>query len=118
MVGVISMVNTMSTAVFERTREIAILRAIGWRRSRVMRLILLESIFLSLAGAVIGSLLAIGITNVLSLIPSSGRMVAGNVDWGVILKGFSIALGVGILGGVGPALRAMRLQPTVGLRHE
>lgn len=118
MLGVISMINTMSTAVFERTREIALLRAIGWRRSRVMRLILLESVLLSVAGAVLGSLLALGVTNLLSLIPASGRIVAGNVDWSVIAKGFSIALGVGILGGLGPALRAMQLQPTVGLRHE
>jgi len=118
MVGTIGMINTMLTAVFERTRELAILRAIGWRKWRVMKLILWESIVLGLGGAVAGTLLAIVITQALSRLPQAGRLVSGEISWGVILQGFLIATLVGLMGGLFPALRAARLVPTEGLRHE
>jgi putative ABC transport system permease protein len=118
MVGTIGMINTMLTAVFERTRELAILRAIGWRKGRVMKLILWESIVLGLAGAVTGTLLAIVITQVLSRLPAAGRLVSGEISSGVVLQGFLIATLVGLIGGLFPAFRAARLVPTEGLRHE
>ncbi len=118
LVGTVGMINTMLTAVFERTRELAILRAIGWRKGRIMKLILGESIVLGLAGAVIGILLAIVITQVLSRLPQAGRLVSGDISFGVILQGLWIALLVGLVGGLFPAVRAARLLPTEGLRHE
>ena len=54
MLGSVGMLNTMIMAVFERTQEIGVLRALGWRRSRVLRLILGESVCLGLIGAVLG----------------------------------------------------------------
>lgn len=117
-VGTIGMINTMLTAVFERTRELAVLRAVGWRKWSVVRLILLESVLLGLAGAVVGTLLAMGLIRVLSLMPASGRLVAGDIGWGVIGQGFALALIVGVAGGLYPAYRAARLIPTEGLRHE
>lgn len=116
--GTIGMINTMLTAVFERTRELCVLRAVGWRKRRVMELVLLESALLGLAGAVIGAALGIGLTQVLSTIPASGRMVAGDINLTVILQGFALALVVGIAGGLYPAYRAAQLMPTEGLRHE
>ena len=118
LVGTIGMINTMLTAVFERTRELALLRAIGWRKGRVMRLVLLESVVLGLAGAVAGTLLAIGLIRLLSAIPTAGRMVAGHIGPDVIAQGFAIAIFVGLAGGLYPAYRAARLVPTEGLRHE
>jgi putative ABC transport system permease protein len=53
------MMNTIFMSVFERMREIGILLAIGWRRSRILRMILCESVALSLAGGVVGSLLGL-----------------------------------------------------------
>lgn len=117
-IGTIGMVNTMMMAVFERTRELAVLRAIGWRKARVMKLILWESLLLALAGAVIGTLGAIGLTLLLSHLPASGRMVSGEVSAAVILQGFAIALIVGVTGGIYPAYRAAQAVPTEGLRHE
>jgi putative ABC transport system permease protein len=118
MVGTIGMINTMLTAVFERTRELAILRAIGWRKSRIVKLILAESVVLGLAGAVAGTILAVVITQVLSRLPAAGRMVSGEISPQVILQGFAIATLVGLVGGLFPAFRAARLVPTEGLRHE
>jgi putative ABC transport system permease protein len=117
-VGTIGMINTMLTAVFERTRELAVLRAIGWRKARVVRLILWESVLLGLAGAAVGTVVAIGLTQFLSRLPASGRMVSGEISLEVILQGLLIAVLVGVAGGLYPALRAARLLPTEGLRHE
>ena len=52
------MLNTMLMSIFERTREIGILRAVGWRRRRVLALILGEALVIALAGTVLGGVLA------------------------------------------------------------
>ena len=57
----IVVLNTMFMSVFERTREIGILRAIGWRPSRVMRMILMESVLLSIGGGIVGTLGGLGV---------------------------------------------------------
>jgi putative ABC transport system permease protein len=117
-VAMILVAVTMLTAVFERTRELAVLRAIGWRKSTVMRLILMESIALGLFGAVVGTLLAVVITRVLGALTEFGRLVAGHIGPAIIVQGFVIALVLGVLGGLYPAYRAAQLLPTEGLRHE
>jgi putative ABC transport system permease protein len=117
-IGAIGMVNTMLTAVFERTREFAILQAIGWQHRRIIRMILLESVLLALAGAVLGTLLAVGLTQMLSRLPEAGRLVSGDIAPVVVLQGFVLALLVGVAGGIYPAFRVTRMVPTEGLRHE
>jgi putative ABC transport system permease protein len=117
-VGTIGMINTMLTAVFERTQELALLRAIGWRKGTVIRMIMLESMLLGMIGAVLGTLAAIGLNKFLSVLPASEHLVAGDVSAGVVLQGFAVAVVVGLAGGLFPAYRAARLAPTDGLRHE
>ena len=58
LLGAIGVMNTMIMSVFERTREIGILRAVGWRGSRIVRMVLAESLLLCLVAAVFG--LALG----------------------------------------------------------
>ena len=116
-VGSIGILNTMLMAVFERTGEIAMLRAIGWRRRRIVELILGESMVLAVTGAVIGCGLAVMLTHLLSSLPAAHRMVSGDISVKVFLWGFELAVAVGFLGGVYPAIRASRLLPVEGLRH-
>lgn len=117
-IGAVGMLNTMVMSVFERTREIGILRAIGWGRSRVVRMILLESVLLSLAGGILGTAGAVGLTHLLASQPAVAGMVDPYVAPWVIAQGFMIALCVGLLGAAYPAYRGAQLLPTEALRHE
>ncbi len=117
-VGGIGMLNTMMVSVFERTSEIGVLRAIGWRKSRIVRMVLLESGLLSIAGAAIGTALALMLTYALSRAPASSVLVGAWVRPHVIAQGFAIAVLIGLLGAIAPAIRAARLLPTIALRNE
>lgn len=118
LIGGIGMFNTMMMSVLERTREIGILRAVGWRRSRILRLVLLEAVVLALGGAAIGAVIASASIRALAEIPSLGGFVPGTTPWGVIAQGFVLAVAVGLIGGGYPAWVAARLMPTEALRHE
>ena len=117
-IGAIGMVNTMMTSVFERTREIAVLRALGWRRRRVVRMVLMESAAMALLGAVLGTAAALALIAWVAALPAAASMVPRRIAPEVIAQGFAVALGVGLIGGIYPAWRAARLLPTEGLRHE
>jgi putative ABC transport system permease protein len=117
-IGAIGVLNTMIMSVFERTREIGILRAIGWRKSRVVRLILYESLLLSVFGALAGIGLAVALTHALTWWPLVNGFINGDVAAAVMIQGFFIALAVGLLGGAYPAYRGAYLLPTEALRHE
>jgi putative ABC transport system permease protein len=117
-IGAVGVLNTMVMSVFERTREIGILRAIGWGKSRVVRLILYESLLLSVAGAAVGICAAVLLTRALTWWPLVNGMIKGDVAPAVLIEGFFIALAVGLIGGVYPAYRGAHLPPTEALRHE
>ncbi len=118
LIGSIGMLNTMIMSVFERTKEIGVLCAIGWGRFRVVKMILMESMLLSVLGGIVGTFGAMLLAKVLSNIPSAAGVVDGNLAPSVILEGFIIALGVGFLGALYPAYRGAQLLPTEALRHE
>lgn len=117
-IGAVGMLNTMVMSVFERTREIGILRAIGWGRWRVVRMILMESVLLSLTGGALGAAGAVGLTHVLANQPAVAGMIDSYIAPAVILQGFAIALCVGLAGAAYPAYRGAQLLPTEALRHE
>ena len=117
-IGAIGMLNTMIMSVFERTKEIGVLRAIGWSRWRVVKMILMESILLSLLGGAVGTVGAILLAKSLSLFPAAAGVIEGTLATSVIVEGFIIALGVGLLGAAYPAYRGAQLLPTEALRHE
>lgn len=117
-IGSIGVLNTMVMSVIERTREIGTLRAIGWKRQRVMRMILWESVILSLGGAVLGVILAILLMRALSNLSWTSGLIAGSTSPGVIFQGVAIAVLVGVLGAIYPAYRAAGLSPMEALRKK
>ncbi len=117
-IGCIGMLNTMIMSVFERTKEIGILRASGWKRRRIVKMILGEAFILSLVGAVFGTLLGYAAVTFLAQLPSASLVVSGQIPAFAVAQGFAIALLVGLFGGLYPALRASKLSPTEAIRHE
>jgi putative ABC transport system permease protein len=118
-IGIIGMLNTMMIAVFERTGEIGTLRAIGWRKARVVRLILLESLVLSALGWVLGMGGSLLLTKLLSIAPANSSVILPSaVTPGIMAEAFLLALVAGLIGAAYPAFVASRLVPTEALRHE
>jgi ABC-type antimicrobial peptide transport system permease subunit len=118
LVGGVVMTNTMVMAVLERTREIGTLRALGWRQSRVLWMILNESLLLSLLAAGSGILVGLGLTLGLQAIPGFGSFLTALYTPQVILQAVGVALFLGAIGGVYPAWQASRLHPVEALRYE
>jgi putative ABC transport system permease protein len=117
-IGAIGMLNTMVMAVTERTREIGTLRALGWRTRRVAAAIVLEAILLSIVGAAIGCLLAIGVLRILARLPNTSGLVDGRLSPGVLLLGFTLALAISIAGAAYPAWWGARLSPMEAIRRK
>jgi putative ABC transport system permease protein len=118
-IGVIGMLNTMMIAVFERTPEIGTLRAIGWPKSRVVRMILLESLVLSFLGWLLGILGSMLLTKLLSVFPSNSSLILpSRVSPLIISQAFLLAMVAGLVGAIYPAYYAARLHPTEAIRHE
>ncbi len=117
-VGMFGVTNTMLMSVFERVKEIGILLAIGWRRARVMGMILLESLLLSLIGGVFGLLIGICIARALETADLLRGRLKADIGPGLFLVAMSLSVALGLLAGVYPAWRASRLQPGDALRSE
>ncbi len=117
-VGGVGVMNTVLMSVFERTREIGVLRAVGWRRRRILEQILSESLVLSLLGGLIGIALGVGLVLLLAQIPLAGQLMKGSFRPVIFAQAVLVALGLGALGGFYPALRATQFQPAEALRYE
>ncbi len=101
--------NTMSQAVRDRIPELAVLKTLGFTNGTVLTLVLVESVLLIVLGGVIGMGLAAVIIPVLSA-ASGGLLNLPNIPVETWTLGLSLMLGIGIVVGALPALRAMRLK--------
>lgn len=114
LVGGIGIMNIMLASVLERTREIGIRRSVGATKKDVRNQFLIEAVFLSLAGGIIGILfgyvLALGVT----LFSEWETAVS---LWSVLLS-FGVSSGVGVIFGYYPARKAAELNPIDALRYE
>jgi len=117
-VGGIGMMNTMVMSVFERTREIGTLRALGWRRRRVLAMVLKESLALSLVGVVSSIVLSVALGALMQQIPMWGSWLQVVFSPGLFVRVLGIAIGLGAVGGLYPAWRAAQLRPVEALRYE
>lgn len=117
-IGGIGVMNTMIMSIFERTREIGVLRAVGWRRVRVLRMIVTESVLLCILAGFVGAALGAGIASLVTRLPAVGDFLAPAFPVRVFVQGFIVAFVVGLLGAAYPAVRATRLTPMEALRHE
>lgn len=116
-IGAIGTLNTMMTSVLERTREIGVLRAVGWPRRRVIRMIVSESIMLALLASFFGGGLAILATDAMSRHPAVRGVLVPAIDAATLLEGTVLSVFIGLLGALLPAKRAASVMPTEALRN-
>ena len=115
LVGGIGIMNIMLVSVTERTREIGIRKAIGTQRSDITIQFMIESIFISLMGGIIGMVLSIIILSVLNVFVTEVTFV---ISPSVALLALSFSIAVGLIFGIYPANKAAKLKPINALRYE
>jgi putative ABC transport system permease protein len=116
-IGAIGVMNTMVMAVFERTREIGILRAVGWRGRRIFVMIAGEALILSALAAILGAALGAAAAQLVAL-TALESFFEPYYTLNVFLRALVVAGIVAFVGASYPAYRAIRLQPMEALRHE
>jgi putative ABC transport system permease protein len=112
LVGGIGIMNIMLVSVTERTREIGLRKAVGATRQNILLQFLIEAVFLSLVGGIIG--IGLGVLGSLVL----RKFIQTAVTAWSVLVAFSISALVGIIFGVAPAAKAAKLDPIDALRYE
>lgn len=115
MVGGIGVMNIMLVSVTERTQEIGVRKAIGARRSDIVQQFLFEAITLTLLGGFIGVLLALFVSQVVMFFVPS---LPATIPVWAVTSGLCVSIGVGLIFGVWPAMKASRLDPIACLRYE
>ncbi len=123
----LTIANTQTRAVLERTHEIGVLMATGWRRGRVLRFFLVEGLLIGLIGALGGIALAYGVSGLVEWAggipmpppPGMNRGYTAQIMIGVplVLQGVALGLVAATLAGAWPAWRASRLDVVDALRH-
>jgi putative ABC transport system permease protein len=115
LVGVLGVMNTMLMTVFERTQEICVLLAIGWKRSRIVRMVLWESALLGFLGGVGGVLIGVFGVKLLVTTPAIRGLLEPELNPQLLVMAVAIAVVVGLFSGLYPAWRSSRLTPSHAL---
>jgi ABC-type antimicrobial peptide transport system permease subunit len=114
LIGGVGVMNIMLVSVTERTREIGIRKAIGAKRGDITWQFLLEAMTLTGAGGVIALILVNGMVLLIRL----GLKWPGSVPMWAAVTGIVVSVGVGLVFGVWPAMKAAKLDPVEALRYE
>jgi putative ABC transport system permease protein len=115
LVGVLGVMNTMLMTVFERKQEICVLLAIGWKRLRIVRMILLESAMLGFLGGIGGVALGLVGVKLLANTPVIRGLLEPDLSAELFVSGVLMAVVVGVFSGLYPAWRSSRLNPSEAL---
>lgn len=119
--AILGTMNTMFSAIASRGRELATMRALGFKRRTILLSVIIESAFISLLGGIAGLLLSLPVnaisTGTTNFVTFSEVAFNFRVDSHVAITGILIALTAGVIGGVLPALSAARMPITKALRE-
>jgi putative ABC transport system permease protein len=118
LIGILGIANTMAMSVFERTREIGILRALGWKRWQVLAHIEVEAVTLGVGGGLLGIALGWSALRVLAALPRTASFVSASLHWSLLAQALGIAVLAGLIAGAIPAWRAGQLSPVDALRQD
>jgi putative ABC transport system permease protein len=117
-IGAIGVMNTMVMAVFERTREIGVLRAVGWKGARILRMVLSESLLLCAVATIVGTALGVAASETAVRATSVGGLIEPSYEPRTFVQAVLVAIVVALVGAAYPSYRAIRLTPMEALRHE
>ena len=120
LVAAIGITNTMMMSIYERTKEIGIMKVLGCDLRNIQMMFLLEAGYIGLIGGLVGLAFSYGISTVINrVVQSTGRVMTLSYipTW---LAGLSLAFAilVGMVAGFFPSLRAMRLSPLAAIRND
>ncbi len=115
-VGALIVFTTMMASVNERTREIGIFRAIGFRKIHIARIILLEALVVGFLAGILGYLGGLGVSRLTLPFFLSGQGIGIPWNWGVAFGATGLSILLGLAASVYPALRAAQLDPAESLR--
>jgi len=121
LVGGVGIMNTMYTAVLERTKEIGIMKSIGGRNSDIMMIFLLESGMYGLVGGGVGVIVGAGMSLIVAKIAGAALGIdyfQADITLWLVLGALAFSFVVGVLSGVLPAKQASKMQPVDALRYE
>jgi putative ABC transport system permease protein len=114
----LAMLNTMLMSVMERTSELGVLRAVGWTRQRVVRMIVGESLVIGALAGMTGLIAAWVLVRALSQSPVAGLFVPRHLSGCAAALGCGAAIGASIVGSFYPAFYAASVPPVEALRYE
>ena len=122
-VAAISIANTMMMSIYERTKEIGVLKVLGCSLGSIRNMFLIEAGFIGFMGGTCGVVLSYGVSELVNKFLASGLMGGQSGDISRIppwLAGMAVifAIVIGMLAGLFPALRAMKLSPLAAIRNE
>jgi len=115
LVGGIGVMNIMLVSVTERTQEIGIRKAVGARRRDIVNQFLFEAMTLTLLGGILGVVLAVVISQIIMFFVPA---LPASIPMWAVMSGLLVSIGVGLVFGVWPAMKASRLDPIECLRYE
>lgn len=116
LIGSLVVLVTMMSSVRERTREIGIFRAIGFRKSHVIRIVFTEVMVISALAGILGYAIGIGFAHTAFRLFTESRAVSIPFSWELAGGAFILSLFVGLLAGIYPAMIAARMNPNEALR--
>ncbi len=117
-VAAIGIANTMMMSIYERTKEIGIIKVLGCDMRNIRSMFLMEAGFIGFFGGLIGLILSYGISGVINLVAGEYYEGISYIPWWLVFISLGFAVLVGMAAGFFPALRAMKLSPLAAIRNE
>ena len=118
LIAALGIINTLALSIIERTRELGMLRAVGLRRSQLMRMVTAESIIMSLFGALLGLAVGSGLGIAVVKALKSDGITSLSLPWAQLATYLVLAALLGVVAAVIPAIRAARVNILDAIAHE
>lgn len=117
-VAAIGIANTMMMSIYERTKEIGVIKVLGCDMGNIRTMFLMEAGFIGFFGGIIGLVLSYGISAVINVVAKDYYQGISYIPLWLVLVSLVFAVLVGMMAGFFPALRAMKLSPLAAIRNE